>query len=64
MALGDSITAGTFLRGIQDLTINDITEWRGQSYAAGMDEGAITVPNVSHISQTLLPLTDPFKYSS
>ena len=46
MAIGDSITAGTFLRGIQQNPFEDITEWRGQSYAAGMDDGAITIPNV------------------
>lgn len=46
MAIGDSITAGTFLRGLQNTIFEDITEWRGQSYAAGMDEGAITIPNL------------------
>ena len=28
----------------------DLTEWRGVSYAAGGDAGAITVPNVSATS--------------
>ena len=46
MAIGDSITAGAFSRGIQENPLLSLSEWRGQSYAAGMDEGAITIPNV------------------
>jgi hypothetical protein len=47
MAIGDSITAGAFLRGIQTNVLKSFSEWRGQSYAGGGDPGAITVPNVS-----------------
>lgn len=46
MALGDSITAGAFIRGIQNDPEISVSEWRGQSYAAGMDDGAVTIPNV------------------
>jgi phospholipase B1 len=48
MALGDSITAGALSRGLQSDPLLDLSEWRGQSYAAGMDNGAITIPNVSN----------------
>jgi phospholipase B1 len=48
MALGDSITAGALSRGLQNDPFLDLSEWRGQSYAAGMDDGAITIPNVSN----------------
>lgn len=46
MAIGDSITAGAFSRGLQSDIFLDLSEWRGQSYAAGMDDGAVTIPNV------------------
>ncbi|CCA72228.1 hypothetical protein PIIN_06162 [Serendipita indica DSM 11827] len=46
MALGDSITASAFSRGIQNNTLLSFSEWRGESYAAGMDAGAITIPNL------------------
>lgn len=45
LALGDSITAGAFSRGLQSNPFLSLSEWRGQSYAAGMDEGAVTIPN-------------------
>ncbi|KAG8831135.1 hypothetical protein FRC17_003618 [Serendipita sp. 399] len=45
LALGDSITAGAFSRGFQTNPFLSLSEWRGQSYAAGMDNGAITIPN-------------------
>jgi phospholipase B1 len=48
MAIGDSITAGALLRGLQRNPFLDLAEWRGQSYAAGMDDGAITIPNVGN----------------
>jgi phospholipase B1 len=48
MALGDSISAGALLRGLQSDGLIDLSEWRGQSYAAGIDDGAITIPNVSN----------------
>lgn len=65
MAIGDSITAGAFSRGmlfstvraatpsqtqhlsgLQPWYLSDLSEWRGESYAIGMDPGAITLPNV------------------
>ena len=46
MALGDSITAGCFARGLQEDPLDDFGEWRGDSYAAGANPGSITVPNV------------------
>lgn len=46
MALGDSITAGCFSRGIQNNVLTRFGEWRGESYANGMDPGAITLPNI------------------
>jgi phospholipase B1 len=46
MAIGDSITAGALLRGRQSSVLLSLSEWRGQSYAAGMDDGAVTIPNV------------------
>ncbi|KAG8823498.1 hypothetical protein FRC17_009307 [Serendipita sp. 399] len=46
MALGDSITAGAFSRGIQSNFLKSFSEWRGDSYAGGMDPGAITIPNL------------------
>ncbi|KAG8815929.1 hypothetical protein FRC18_001248, partial [Serendipita sp. 400] len=45
LAVGDSITAGAFSRGFQKNPFLSLSEWRGQSYAAGMDDGAITIPN-------------------
>jgi phospholipase B1, membrane-associated len=48
MAIGDSITAGALSRGLQKNPFFDLSEWRGQSYAAGMDDGAITIPNASN----------------
>lgn len=56
MAIGDSITAGAFSRGLQSNPFLSLSEWRGQSYAAGMDEGAVTIPNVSTITR---PTTRP-----
>ncbi|KAG8854234.1 hypothetical protein FRC20_001083 [Serendipita sp. 405] len=46
MALGDSITAGAFSRGIQSNFLASFSEWRGESYAGGGDPGAITIPNL------------------
>jgi phospholipase B1 len=46
MALGDSISAGAFSRGIQSNALLSFGEWRGESYAGGADPGAITVPNL------------------
>jgi phospholipase B1, membrane-associated len=46
MALGDSITAGAYIRGAHSNPDLTVSEWRGQSYAAGMDDGAVTIPNV------------------
>ncbi|KIM23897.1 hypothetical protein M408DRAFT_27493 [Serendipita vermifera MAFF 305830] len=46
MALGDSISAGAFSRGIQDDFLLSLSEWRGESYANGANPGAITVPNL------------------
>lgn len=46
MAIGDSISAGAFSRGIQSNLLLSFSEWRGQSYAGGGDSGAITVPNL------------------
>ncbi|KAG8813603.1 hypothetical protein FRC17_001478 [Serendipita sp. 399] len=46
MALGDSITASAFSRGIQSDFFKSFSEWRGESYAGGMDPGAITIPNL------------------
>lgn len=45
-----SITAGWFLGGIRETEEQTMHEYRGSSYAAGGDEGAITIPNVSHLS--------------
>jgi len=46
MAIGDSGTAALFAKGIQDNALLDFVEWRGVSYAAGGDPGAITIPNL------------------
>lgn len=46
LAIGDSITAGAFSRGLQANPFLSLSEWRGQSYAAGMDDGALTIPNL------------------
>ncbi|EJD43634.1 hypothetical protein AURDEDRAFT_145439 [Auricularia subglabra TFB-10046 SS5] len=46
MAVGDSITAGAFAKGIQPGSLSTFDEWRGVSYAAGGDPGAITLPNI------------------
>ena len=32
--------------GLQPWYLSDLSEWRGESYAIGMDPGAITLPNV------------------
>ncbi|KAI9597444.1 GDSL-like Lipase/Acylhydrolase-domain-containing protein [Syncephalis fuscata] len=45
MALGDSITAGFSAKPKPFLDIKRIFEFRGVSYAAGGDPGAITLPN-------------------
>ena len=55
MALGDSITAGAYLRGNQSDPDLCVSEWRGQSYAAGMDGGAVTIPNVRSYSRFSIP---------
>ncbi|KAI8092277.1 uncharacterized protein B0P05DRAFT_462375 [Gilbertella persicaria] len=47
-ALGDSIMAGFAAKGIQDdniLNIKSLNEYRGVSYGAGGDAGAVTIPN-------------------
>jgi phospholipase B1 len=46
LAVGDSITAGAFAKGLQWNPLENLSEWRGVSYAAGGDPGAITVPNL------------------
>ncbi|CDZ96206.1 Phospholipase [Phaffia rhodozyma] len=46
MALGDSITAGWFLRGIQSTPETTSHEFRGASWAAGGDHKEITLPNL------------------
>lgn len=56
LALGDSITAGLFSRGIQTNHLLDFSEWRGESYAAGADPGAITIPNASPFLYTAVRL--------
>jgi len=57
-ALGDSITAGFGAKGIQDGTIinlNNLAEDRGISFAAGGDDGAITIPNfLKHYNPNLI----------
>jgi phospholipase B1, membrane-associated len=55
MAIGDSITAGALARGRQSNPLHTLTEWRGQSYAAGMDDGAVTIPNVRSSSHLSMP---------
>lgn len=49
MALGDSISAGWFLGGIRETADLTAYEYRGSSWAAGGDEGQVTVPNVRFI---------------
>ncbi|KZV88552.1 hypothetical protein EXIGLDRAFT_772595 [Exidia glandulosa HHB12029] len=46
MAIGDSITAGAFAKGIQSDVLQSFNEWRGVSYAGGGDPGATTIPNL------------------
>jgi hypothetical protein len=41
-----SITAGWFIGGLRPIQKETIHEYRGLSYAAGGDEGAVTIPNV------------------
>lgn len=42
------IANGSWTRvGFRPILHNSFAEWRGVSYAAGMDDGALTVPNVS-----------------
>ncbi|KAG8717615.1 hypothetical protein FRC08_007098 [Ceratobasidium sp. 394] len=56
MAIGDSITAGAFAKGIDpdDKYLNWV-EWRGLSYAGGGEEGAVTIPNLlKHYNNTLV----------
>ncbi|KAI7848208.1 hypothetical protein BDC45DRAFT_450680 [Circinella umbellata] len=60
-ALGDSIMAGFALEGINDgkggsglLNVSSFTEYRGQSWGMGGDDGAITLANmVSHYNTSL-----------
>ncbi|KAI8142664.1 hypothetical protein BJV82DRAFT_613796 [Fennellomyces sp. T-0311] len=60
-ALGDSIMAGFALEGVNDgpggtsiLNISSITEFRGQSWGIGGDDGAITLANfVGHYNASL-----------
>ncbi|KAI9255158.1 hypothetical protein BDA99DRAFT_562429 [Phascolomyces articulosus] len=60
-ALGDSIMAGFALEGINDgeggtgiLNISAVTEFRGQSWGIGGDDGAITLANfVNHYNSSL-----------
>ncbi len=47
MAIGDSITAGALAQGQQTNPLLDVAEWRGLSFAAGGDPGALTIPNAS-----------------
>ncbi|CAE6512989.1 unnamed protein product [Rhizoctonia solani] len=56
MAIGDSITAGAFAKGIDPDNKNlNWVEWRGVSYAGGGDPGAITMPNLlKHYNSTLV----------
>ncbi|KAG9005321.1 hypothetical protein FRB94_001612 [Tulasnella sp. JGI-2019a] len=54
MAVGDSMTAACFAEGYRLMIPDSFAEWRGRSYAAGMDDGAITVPNLMrHYKSTL-----------
>ncbi|QRV83156.1 carbohydrate esterase family 16 protein [Ceratobasidium sp. AG-Ba] len=56
MAIGDSITAGAFAKGIDpsDKFLNWV-DWRGVSYAGGADDGAVTVPNIlKHYNSNLI----------
>ncbi|ORZ00312.1 hypothetical protein BCR43DRAFT_433121 [Syncephalastrum racemosum] len=58
-ALGDSIMAGFAMEGMNPdgtglLNISSIDEFRGQSYGAGGDAGAVTLPNfVNHYNSSL-----------
>lgn len=53
MAIGDSITAGAFAKGINpDNKDLNWVEWRGVSYSGGGDDGAITMPNVRILFQS------------
>lgn len=56
MAIGDSITAGAFAKGINpDNKDLNWVEWRGVSYSGGGDDGAITMPNIlKHYNKTLV----------
>jgi hypothetical protein len=56
MAIGDSITAGAYLRGTRSDPDLSVSEWRGQSYAAGMDDGAVTIPNVRSSLHLSMPI--------
>ncbi|KZV88555.1 hypothetical protein EXIGLDRAFT_678820 [Exidia glandulosa HHB12029] len=54
MAIGDSITAGCFAKGIQTNPLDTLDEWRGVSYAGGGDAGAVTIPNlIKHYNPAL-----------
>ncbi|EJD41351.1 hypothetical protein AURDEDRAFT_115465, partial [Auricularia subglabra TFB-10046 SS5] len=46
MALGDSVMAGCFAKGIQDDFLDNFDEWRGVSFAIGGDPDALTLPNL------------------
>ncbi|KAG8735448.1 hypothetical protein FRC12_018068 [Ceratobasidium sp. 428] len=56
MAIGDSITAGAFAKGIDtNDKYSNWVEWRGLSYAGGGEEGAVTMPNIlKHYNGTLV----------
>jgi len=48
MAIGDSITAGCWAKGLASNgnPFNILDEWRGVSYPIGGDSGALTIPNL------------------
>ncbi|EJD43613.1 hypothetical protein AURDEDRAFT_114662 [Auricularia subglabra TFB-10046 SS5] len=47
MSYGDSLTAGTYAKGLlPDTPELSHEEWRGVSYASGGDEGALTIANL------------------
>lgn len=47
LSLSQSITAGWMAKGIRDTEEKTMHEYRGLSYAAGGDDGQVTIPNVS-----------------
>ncbi|KAG8881362.1 hypothetical protein FRB97_009627 [Tulasnella sp. 331] len=46
LLVGSRLLNVTHIKGYQFILPDSFAEWRGLSYAAGMDEGAITVPNL------------------